>query len=91
MLDSLPPASAEEVDITSEMLRLQQAYLEAGVVTSRSAEDAMHVAAATVSGADAIVSWNFRHIVNIQKALAFNGVNMIQGYRPIQIISPMEA
>lgn len=58
---------AEIAEITDSALQLQQSYLEAGVVSEKYATDAMHVALATVSSADLIVSWNFKHIVNFQK------------------------
>jgi hypothetical protein len=54
----------EATAIDDETLALRDAYLDAGVVTPRWTEDALHVAIATVNGAELIVSWNFRHIVN---------------------------
>jgi len=48
------------------------------------------VAAATVAGADLIVSWNFRHIVRLDRIRMFNGVNALKGYRALDIRSPME-
>lgn len=58
---------------------------------SKNAEDdARHVAAATVAGADVIVSWNFRHIVNRERIRRYNAVNALNGYREIEIYSPQE-
>ncbi len=51
-------------------------------------DDATHVAAATVARADAIVSWNFRHIVRLRKIKAYNQVNLAQGYGILTILSP---
>src|SRR5690348_6062704 len=67
VLESLPPKSAEKVDITEEVLHLRDAYLAAKIIGPRWADDAAHVAAATVAQADAIVSWNFQHIVRLDK------------------------
>lgn len=50
----------------------------------------MHIALATVSEADVLVSWNFRHIVHLEKIRLFNSVNLEYGYKPIQIYSPRE-
>ena len=69
---------------------LRQAYLRANVVTARSRADALHVAAATVSGCRIIVSWNFKHIVNFRRISLYNGVNQIQGFGPIAIHTPAE-
>ncbi len=51
---------------------------------------ALHVAAATVSGCRAIVSWNFKHIVNFRRIPLYNGVNQMEGYGPIAIHTPLE-
>jgi len=48
------------------------------------------VAAATVARADAIVSWNFKHIVRLDRIRGFNAVNLMQGYGIITIVSPKE-
>jgi hypothetical protein len=39
---------------------------------------------------DALVSWNYGQLVNRRRREAFNGVNAIMGYRPIDILSPPE-
>ncbi len=75
---------------TDRAVALQQAYLEAGVVARRWMYDALHVAFATVSECAVIVSWNFQHIVNLSRIPLYNAVNMVHGYRTIEIRSPME-
>jgi hypothetical protein len=52
--------------------------------------DAMHVAFATIARVDAIVSWNFKHIVRFDKIKAFNQINFQNGYGYLQILSPKE-
>ena len=71
-------------------LLLQQAYLDAGIVTPNWADDALHVALASVSECSAIVSWNFHHIVNLRRISLYNAISMLHGYRPIEIRSPVE-
>ena len=71
-------------------LALRDAYLAAGVVGKQSLDDAAHVAIATVSKADLIVSWNFRHIVHFEKIRHYNEVNASRGYGSIEIRSPLE-
>ncbi|MEI7834460.1 MAG: type II toxin-antitoxin system VapC family toxin [bacterium] len=75
---------------SNEAIELQQAYLEAGVLTSKWADDALHVAMATVTNCSYIVSWNFKHIVHSEKIPRYNAINEIQGYRPLAIYSPLE-
>lgn len=87
-LQSLPSAYVEYWPITHEMEALHRAYLAAGVVGPRSWGDAIHVAGATVARADAIVSWNFKHIVRLDRIKGYNRVNWERGYGVLTIVSP---
>lgn len=81
---------AEVILITQEVLQLRQAYLNVGIVTTKSAADALHVALATVARCHLIISWNFKHIVHFQKIPLYQGVNLVNGYEAIHIYSPLE-
>ena len=81
---------AKVVSLSAEADRLKDAYLSHGVVGPSAANDALHVALATVNGADVVVSWNFKHLVHLEKVRGFNAVNMMQGYPPIEVRSPRE-
>ena len=71
-------------------LRLAEAYMAARLVTQAKRNDARHIALATVADLDAIVSWNFRDMVNLKKKNIVHSVNAKFGYRLIDIISPLE-
>lgn len=90
VFSALPSEHVERVAVTEEAILLQNAYLDAGVLGAGHAADALHVAIATVARADLIVSWNFRHIVHLDKIRGFNAVNMLHGYPAIEIRSPVE-
>ena len=90
VLSGLPATSLEAVLRSEEAERLRAAYLDAGVVPAAQANDALHVAIATVARVDVIVSWNFRHIVHFDRIRAFNAVNLREGYPPVEIRSPRE-
>jgi predicted nucleic acid-binding protein len=91
LLKDLPHSSLEILNWNEESRALAKHYLEAKVVPPHSHIDAQHVALATVARVDAIVSWNFKHIVNLKRIHGFNGVNIIHGYRAIDICSPKVA
>ena len=78
----------ERLEVSPESIGLAGAYVQAGVVTQKYADDALHVAQAAVAQADVIVSWNFRHLVNPVRIRGFNAVNATQGYGPIVIMTP---
>jgi predicted nucleic acid-binding protein len=90
LLSSLPADSLEQVRLTRDVIDLRDAYLAAGILDPQSTDDATHVAAATVARADAIVSWNFKHIVRIDKMRAYNQVNLQSGFGLLSIVSPQE-
>ena len=90
LLASLPDGAVAPVALTPNVIDLRNAYLAAGILDPQSTDDATHVAAATVARADAIVSWNFKHIVRIDKMRAYNQVNLQTGFGLLSIVSPQE-
>jgi predicted nucleic acid-binding protein len=90
LLSLILEVAPTQLDIDEEAIRLANAYVKHGVLSDKRTTDARHVAIASVAGLDAIVSWNYRHLVNRRRRDAFNGVNAIMGYRPIDIITPPE-
>jgi hypothetical protein len=89
-LFEIPKENVKFVPDTPESDSLAQAYLDHGVVGPGSRSDALHVALATVSRVDVLVSWNFRHVVNLNRIRLFNAVNMERGYGLMEIRSPRE-
>ena len=61
-----------------------------GVIGRGKLVDAEHIAIATINRVDVLVSWNFRHIVNLQKIRGYNSVNLKYGYSLLEIRSPLE-
>lgn len=81
---------AELLAVTDDAEDLAQEYLKAGVVSAKFADDARHVALCTVHRINHLVSWNFRHLVNVRREAGFNAVNLLQGYPPVSIVNPKE-
>ena len=74
ILSGLLPNCLEFVPLTTEILTLRDAYVRAGVVGPQWLNDAAHVATATVAQADAIASWNFKHIVRLERIKGYKGI-----------------
>jgi hypothetical protein len=89
LLDEMLPYG-ETIYPTEDALQLQAAYLDAGILTPKWADDALHVAMATVTHCDLVVSWNFRHIVHFEKVPRYNAVNTLNRYGMIAINTPAE-
>jgi hypothetical protein len=73
-----------------EVLELRRAYADRSVLGPRYAADMLHVALSTVSNAEMLASWNFKHIVRFDKIRQFNAVNLELGFRQVAIHSPRE-
>ncbi len=78
------------LDTSHEVEELAGAYMQAAVVPPKFADDALHVAMATVHGIRLIVSWNFKHLVNVRREDGFNAVNILRGWPIVRIVSPKE-
>lgn len=86
----LPKDSTEYVKSDIETAKLARKYIEEGVVGPTSYADCLHIALATKHNANILVSWNFKHIVNVVRIVGYNSVNTSEGYKPIDIRSPRE-
>jgi predicted nucleic acid-binding protein len=82
--------AGEILKVTAGTLALVDAYEARGVLGSRYRNDMLHIALATRAGVDALVSWNFKHIVRLEKIRLFNEVNIELGKMPLNILSPRE-
>ena len=80
----------EVVRVTPEALILAQTYINENVVGQTSLDDCIHIATATLNKVDILVSWNFKHIVNVYRIRGYNSVNLRLGYLAIDIRSPKE-
>jgi hypothetical protein len=87
---SVPRENVEEVSFSSEAADLAQQYISAGVIGAAHLEDAQHIALSTVSRVDALVSWNFKHIVNLDRVRGYNAVNFRFGHILLEIRTPQE-
>lgn len=78
------------LEVTGEMEQLAAAYMTQAILTPKYSDDARHVAVCTVARIDYLVSWNFRHLVNVEREKGFNVVNLLQGYPTLRIVNPLE-
>jgi hypothetical protein len=88
--NTIPKSQIEYVEITQDAVHLADAYIAEKVVGKTSRDDCLHIAIATISRVDILVSWNFKHIVNIYRIRGYNSVNIKFGYPSLEIRSPKE-
>jgi len=88
--NSLPKDNIEFVEITEDSVLLADAYINENVVGKTSRNDCLHIGIATVNRVDILVSWNFKHIVNIYRIRGYNSVNIKHGFPVLEIRSPKD-
>jgi len=86
----IPKSNIETLLKDDETHNLAELYIKEGAVTGKFLEDALHIAIATINRADVLVSWNFKHIVNLERIRKYNSVNLKNGYHILEIRTPRE-
>ncbi|MBI3220951.1 MAG: PIN domain-containing protein [Bacteroidetes bacterium] len=90
LLLEYPSDRFERVELTQEIIDLADKYISEKVVGKTSLEDCRHIALATINRVDVLASWNFKHIVNLERIKGYNSVNLRLGYANIEIRTPQE-
>jgi predicted nucleic acid-binding protein len=80
----------QRVELTEDAIKLADTYIDEKVVGKASLEDCRHIAMATIHKVDVLASWNFKHIVNLDRIKGYNSVNLRLGYSMIEIRSPKD-
>lgn len=90
VLNDIPAENIEVLASDIEVEDLADQYISEGAVTEKFYEDALHIAIATIHKVDILASWNFRHIVNLDRIRKYNAVNLKNGYQPLEIRNPRD-
>ena len=83
-------SGVNSLGITEEAEQLAQLLLDEKAVPVGSEEDALHIAAASAHGMDFLLTWNFKHINNVQKRAAIVAVGESCGFDCPILCSPEE-
>jgi hypothetical protein len=90
LLKTVPEDFTEVLSLSPEAGSLALEYIREGALPVKSLADAQHIAIATIARVDVLISWNFKHIVNINRIHLYNSINIRYGYPVLEIRSPME-
>ena len=88
MYDYLSDIEYTKLEINAEIVELAQKIIDMGILRPKSFDDCQHIAAAVVNDCDCIISWNFKHIVNIKTIRGVRAITNLEGYKGIDIINP---
>lgn len=90
LVRSIKTEQTEFLETTEEAVELASEYISEKVVGQTSYADCLHIAMATINRADYLISWNFKHIVNVQRIRGYNSINIKNGYPILEIRSPRD-
>jgi len=90
IIETMPEHTFEIFASDNESEELANKYLLDKAVTEKYYEDALHIAIATIQQVHVLASWNFKHIVNLEKIKLYNAVNLKNSYPMIEIRTPRE-
>ncbi|MCM1295272.1 MAG: type II toxin-antitoxin system VapC family toxin [Muribaculaceae bacterium] len=88
LFDYLSDIEYTKLEINAEIVELAQKIIDMGILRPKSFDDCQHIAAAVVNNCDCIISWNFRHIVNIKTIRGIRAITDLESYKGIDIINP---
>lgn len=90
LVDILPPQNVELFEVSDAALRLANKFIQEKVIGDKNLNDCLHISLATIKNADFLISWNFKHVVNVNRIRGYNVVNLREGYDTLDIRSPRE-
>ena len=90
MLDLISKYDISVLPATDEIDELAKEYVKSSIIPEKYTDDARHIACATIYNIDIIVSWNFKHIVKRKTIIMTEQINLMQGYKNVEIYSPSE-
>jgi len=91
MLDKIiAKADITILETTPEVESLAGQLIEEGIIPQKYDEDAFHIAIAVYYGMDYLASWNYKHIVKVKTKRMVSSIAIREGYRNLEIITPME-
>ncbi len=88
LYEYLSRISYTKLEITDEVLKVANQIIDMGILTKKSIDDCQHIATAVVHGCDCIISWNFKHIVNIKTIKGIRAITHLESYKDIDIMNP---
>ena len=88
LFDCLEQINYTLVQINSNVAEIAEQIIQMGILTKKSYDDCQHIGAAIISECDCIISWNFKHIVNIKTIRGIRAITNLKGHKPIEILNP---
>lgn len=86
--DYLKQIEYDIIETDNRTIELAEKFIDFGILRQKSFDDCQHIAAAILAGCDIIVSWNFKHIVNVKTIRGVKVITTLEGYKDLLIYPP---
>lgn len=88
LLDYLDQIEYNIIETDENTVSLAEKFIDFGILKRKSYDDCRHIAAAVLAECDLIISWNFKHIVNVKTIQGVKAVTTYEGYKDLMIYPP---
>ena len=88
LIDSLNEIQFTTFDVTEDIINVANKIIDMGILTQKSFDDCQHIGAAVINECDCIISWNFKHIVNVKTVRGVKVITTLEGYKDLLIYPP---
>lgn len=88
LIDYLNAIQFTTLDITDDVIVMAEKIIDMGILTQKSFDDCQHIGVAVINECDCIISWNFKHIVNVKTIRGVRAITNLEGYKMIEIWNP---
>ena len=88
LIDYLNQIKFTTLEITEDVVAVARKIIEMGILSQKSFDDCQHIGVAVVNECDCIISWNFKHIVNVKTIRGIRAITNLEGYKSIEIWNP---
>ena len=78
-----------KLELNDDCFNLAREIIKIGILTEKSLDDSYHIATAIINGCDIIISWNFKHLVNVKTIDGVRAISQLKGYKSINIVDPL--
>ena len=78
----------KRVNITEETEEIANEIIKEGILNPKSFDDCLHIASAIISDCNIIISWNFKHMVNVDTINGVRKITFAKRYNNIDIYAP---
>lgn len=88
ILDYMEQIHYTIIETNEDTVELAEKFIDFGILKKKSFDDCQHIAAAILAGCDIIISWNFKHIVNVKTVRGVKIITTLEGYKDLLIYPP---